>query len=158
MKTLILLRHAKSELPSVSQKDFDRRLNDRGKIDIIKVGVAFNLLGILPDCILCSSSARTRETLDAYLKVSGHKTKIHYLDQLYHASASEILNTVNQYVDQYNCIMVVGHNFGISTLAYKLSSNGAEQMSTSAIHVLQFDNQIEAYKGNLIHSLNRKSI
>lgn len=158
MKTLILLRHAKSELPSVSQKDFERRLNDRGKIDIIKVGVAFNLLGILPDCILCSSAVRTRETLDSYLKVSGHKTKIHYLDQLYHASASEILNTVNQYVDEYNCIMVVGHNFGISTLADKLSSSGAEQMSTSAIHVLQFEDKIEAYQGNLIHSLNRKSI
>ena len=158
MTTLILLRHAKSELPSVNQKDFDRQLNDRGKIDIIKVGVAFNLLGILPDCILCSSAVRTRETLDAYLKVSGHKTKIHYLDQLYHASASDILNTVNQYKDQYSCIMVVGHNFGISTLADKLSSTGAEQMSTSAIHVLEFADKIEAYQGKLTHSLNRKTV
>jgi phosphohistidine phosphatase len=157
MKTLILLRHAKSELPSVNQKDFDRRLNDRGQIDIVKVSVAFNLLGILPDCILCSSAVRTKETLDAYLKVSGHKTKVLYLDQLYHASASEILSTVNQYDNQYNCIMVVGHNFGISTLADKLSSNGAEQMSTSAIHVLEFSDKIEAYQGKLTHSLNRKS-
>jgi phosphohistidine phosphatase SixA len=73
------------------------------------------------------------------------------------ASASEILSTVNQYDNQYNCIMVVGHNFGISTLADKLSSTGAEQMSTSTIHVLEFSDKIEAYQGKLTHSLNRKS-
>ncbi len=158
MKTLILLRHAKSELPSVSQKDFDRRLSDKGRIDIVKVSVAFNLLGIQPDAILCSSSTRTRETLETYLKVSGVKTKILYLDELYHASASEILNIVNQYENQYNHIMVVGHNFGISTLADRLSKSGAEQMSTSAIHVLEFAETIEPYQGSLIHSLNKKSV
>lgn len=158
MKTLILLRHAKSELPSLSQSDFERKLSDKGKIDIIKVSAAFNLLNIQPDIILCSSAARTRETLTSFIKVTNIKSAVKFLEPLYHASASEILNTILAFSDQYSSIMVVGHNFGISTLADRLSNKGAEQMSTSAIHVLQFDQHIEPYQGQLIHSLSHKSL
>lgn len=157
MKTLILLRHAKSELPALSQSDFERKLSDKGKIDIVKVSAAFNLLDLQPDIILCSAAVRTRETLAAFLKVTEIKSPVKYLEQLYHASASEILSAVNSYSDCNN-ILVVGHNFGISTLADRLSNKGAEQMSTSAIHVLNFEHAIEPYQGQLIHSLSHKSL
>lgn len=158
MKTLILLRHAKSELPALSQSDFDRRLSDKGKIDIVKVSAAFNLLELQPDIILCSSAVRTRETLSAFVKVTELKSPVKFLEQLYHASASEILSVVNDFAIDHHTILVVGHNFGISTLADKLSKNGAEQMSTSAIHVLNFENDIVPYQGVLTHSLTHKSL
>ncbi len=158
MKTLILLRHAKSELPALSQSDFERKLSDKGKIDIIKVSAAFNLLNLQPDVILCSSAIRTRETLSSFLKVTGLKSPVKYLEQLYHASASEILNVINDFAIEHDTILMVGHNFGISTLADRLSNKGAEQMSTSAIHVLKFDHQIEPYQGQLMHSLSHKTL
>lgn len=158
MKTLILLRHAKSEPQSFNKKDFDRSIIDRGINDITKIAIAFKELNLHPDMVLCSTSKRTRMTLDYFSRIIVDIDKVNFVDELYHASASEILQVIDEHVNDEDCIMVVGHNFGISNLANVLSSTGAEEMPTSGIHIFQFDKIVKPYEGKLIHSLRPKSI
>ncbi len=157
MKTLILVRHAKTEPQSFFKPDFDRNLIDKGKSDIVKVALKLSQLNIKPDVILCSSANRTKQTLELLLKTLDVKTEVVETEKLYHASASEILDVLNNY-NQYSSIMVIGHNFGISILANLLSNTGAEEMPTSGIHILEFENTIEPYIGKLVHSVRPKHL
>lgn len=157
MKTLILLRHAKTEPQSLLKSDFNRNLIDKGKSDIVKVALKFTQFNIEPDLILCSSANRTNQTLELFKMATNVKAEVIITETLYHASASEILDVISKY-PQYSNILVIGHNFGISVLANTLSSNGSEEMPTSGMHILEFDHTIEPYKGNLIHSIRPKNL
>lgn len=157
MKTLILLRHAKTEPQSFFKPDFDRNLIDKGKSDIVKVALHVSQLDIEPDIILCSSSNRTKQTLELLNKTNSYTCEIVITDKLYHASASEILDFIGLY-SQYHNILLIGHNFGISVLANTLAENGADEMPTSAVHILQFNQSIEPYKGKLLHSIRPKQL
>lgn len=158
MKTLILLRHAKTEPQSLIKSDFNRKLIERGHSDIRKVAAKFMELGIRPDIVLCSTAVRAKETLEGFLMESGLDVKVNLVDELYHASASEILDLVMKYSPGHETILVIGHNFGISNLANWMSFTGAEQMPTSGIHILGFDKTIEPYSGKLLHSLKPKAL
>lgn len=158
MKTLVLLRHAKTEPQSLIKSDFNRKLIDRGHSDIRKVASKLMQTGVKPSVILCSTATRAKETLDGFLTEFEFDAPIEYLDALYHASASDILNTAMPFFEKYDTVMVIGHNFGISNLANWMSFSGAEEMPTSGIHVLQFDKSIEPYSGKILHTLTPKSI
>ncbi len=158
MKTLILLRHAKTEPQSLIKTDFERRLTDVGKERQYKISAKLTELNIVPDCILCSTAIRTKETLTELLSVTKWNSQLYFHDELYHASASEILNTLKKYEASNEQILVIGHNFGISTLANLLSKTGAEEMVTSGVHILHFDDAIELYQGDFYLSLKPKTV
>lgn len=157
MKTLYLLRHAKSEDVGFFQKDFERHIVERGINEMQTLAQFFKSKYPMPELILCSSATRTTETLNEFLKVNPiDNDNIKYLKELYHASASEIFNTVNAHYNSYKSMMVVGHNFGISSLANLLSDTGAPELKTACMHILQFPNQMELYKGKLIATIQPK--
>ncbi len=156
MKHVILLRHAKSIPLTNDRDDYKRTLNEKGRTDAPKVSLAFSRLDIQPDIVLCSSAARTRETLELFLPLLNKGIKIIYEDNLYHAPASVILDIINQYT-AYNNIMVVGHNFGISQLADYLSETGAEEMNTCGLYVLKFQDEISIPNGRVLHYLSPKN-
>ncbi|MCC6817523.1 MAG: histidine phosphatase family protein [Bacteroidia bacterium] len=158
MKTLFLLRHSKTEPQSLIKSDFNRKLIERGHLDIKKVAQKFNELNMMPDLILCSTAVRARETLTGFVEETGKQYQIEFLDGLYHASASEILDIIHSYQHAHDAIMVVGHNFGISNLANWLSLNGAEELPTSGMHILEFETSLEPTTGKLIHFLKPKAI
>ncbi len=151
-KQLILLRHAKS-VSQFTNSDFNRTLNEKGKKDAPEVAKAFKLLGIQPNIILCSTAIRTKETL-ALFRLD---EPIEYLDGLYHAAASDIYDIILKYQD-YEIIMVVGHNFGITNLANQLSTTGAAEMNTCGLYILEFPDSIELNKGKILHYLSPKNI
>ncbi len=158
MKQLILLRHAKSISLLNEMSDFKRTLNDKGRKDAPKVALAFDDLKIVPDTILCSNAYRTKETIQLFMETLKWKTiPVVYTDELYHASASGIYNLVAKY-PEYNNIMVVGHNFGISDLANHLSDNGASEMNTCGLYVLRFKDGIEWNKGEILTYISPKNI
>ena len=149
---LILLRHAKS-VSQFTSSDFNRTLNEKGRKDAPEVAKAFKLLGILPDIILCSTAIRTKETLALF----NMDAPVQYLDDLYHASASEMFDIISEN-QNYQTIMVVGHNFGITNLANQLSTTGAEEMNTCGLYIMEFPESIELNKGKMLHYLSPKTI
>jgi len=158
MKQLFLFRHAKTEPISFFQTDFERRLIEKGIDDMSKVSNYFQTKYIAPEIILYSNANRTTETFELFSKLISFKNKSIAIEELYHASASDILNIIEPFEKEYKNIMLIGHNFGISTLANALSAKGCESLSPGGMAIFNFENKIELYKGELIDYIKPKNI
>ncbi|WP_179380338.1 SixA phosphatase family protein [Jannaschia marina] len=112
---LILLRHAKSDWGDPMQEDRDRPLNKRGRRDAPRIGAWLRARGHLPDRILCSGAARTRETRDRL----GIEAETLCLDALYLADPETILKLVDEHAAP--ALMVIAHNPGIADVADRLT-------------------------------------
>ncbi|MDJ0822654.1 MAG: histidine phosphatase family protein [Paracoccaceae bacterium] len=110
---LILMRHAKSDW-SLSRADHDRPLNPRGVKSARAMGDWLRDQGHLPDEVLCSTSARTRETLDL-LDVSA---PVRFERRLYEASMASLLDVLQS--AQGASVLLLGHNPSIGALAHAL--------------------------------------
>ena len=110
MKTLLILRHAKSSWDNPDLRDYDRPLNKRGKKDAPRMGKHIKTAKLIPDRILTSSAKRARKTAKRFAKACGYSGKIKKLDILYHAPVGLYYETLQAIPDKYNNIMVVGHN------------------------------------------------
>ena len=87
MKTLFVMRHAKSSWDTMSLPDYDRPLAKRGRKAAPLIGAEIARLGLRPDLILCSGAARTRETLALVLPALGAPPpEIVYDDAIYMAT------------------------------------------------------------------------
>ncbi len=112
---LILMRHAKSDWSSMDQPDKARTLNARGQKSARAMGDWLRAHGYVPDLVLCSSAARTRQTLDLLALSS----KVEFADALYLADQEEMLNCLSDATGQ--CVLMVGHNPGIAEFAIDLA-------------------------------------
>lgn len=123
MIELHLLRHAKTERSSTSGKDFDRKLADKGKRQLLHLNAQINELSLSADIILVSAAKRTRET---YSAIQSHFTvPVHIIEDLYLASHHEILSILAKF-NEHNSILVIGHNDGISDLATYLTEQDVQ--------------------------------
>jgi len=128
-KTLILLRHAKTETGSPGQDDRDRHLVERGQKATQIVGNHLRQLSIRPDMTLCSTAVRTTETWFGIEQVYRDTLPVTYSDKLYLASAGEILSVIAEHAtDAVEQLLVVSHNPGIHELAMKLCHSGDEEL------------------------------
>jgi phosphohistidine phosphatase len=132
MKTLFLLRHAKSSWKDQSQADFERPLNRRGKRAAETIGKYFKTSSIFPELILCSPAERTRETVELVLKASRWSTEVRYDQRIYEASAQRLVEVVSQIDNDRKVAMLVGHNPGLEDLLLLFTGN-TEVMPTGAI-------------------------
>nr|NIL98123.1 hypothetical protein [Planctomycetales bacterium]NIP70269.1 hypothetical protein [Planctomycetales bacterium] len=94
MKTLLLLRHAKSSWDDSALDDHDRPLNKRGKRDAPRMGQLLVQQDLVPDCILTSTARRARKTAEAVAKACGGVVPLTEMPELYHATAEEIVGVV----------------------------------------------------------------
>ena len=83
MKTIFLLRHAKSSWDDDSLSDHDRPLSERGRAAAPRMGAYMRGAGYLPDLVLCSTSMRTRQTLDAVISELGVEPATEFQEELY---------------------------------------------------------------------------
>ena len=120
MKRLLLLRHAKAE--GTAADDQKRALIDRGKKDSVRMGRFLREDVYIPDLILSSDSARTRETLDLVLPELGAKVLVQYQHELYLAEPEVILSAIRRAPDKSSVLMVVGHNPGLEQCALALAA------------------------------------
>jgi len=140
MRTLVLIRHAKSDYPD-SVPDHERPLADRG---VREAGIAGDWLRAnVPaiDAVLCSSAVRTRQTLAR----TGIDAPVSYRDELYAAHPGTVIDEINGVDDGVVTLLVVGHEPTISHLALGLAGPGSDRdtaqqialkFPTSAIAVL----------------------
>lgn len=123
--TLLLLRHAKAEDYRSGSGDFDRVLSPRGRDQARRVGELLSALEQPVDEVLCSPSARTRETL-ALSDVTAHTT---FPDSLYNASTEEVFAAIRQIPADARCVLVVGHAPSIPDAAAELSDQKRSERS-----------------------------
>ena len=138
MKTLIVMRHAKSDWSATGTADIDRTLNKRGRTSAKAIGVWLTAGGFVPDVVLCSSARRTAETWENM----GLSADIHYLRELYLAAPATILDTVRAV--KRDSVMVLAHNPGIAAFAEAIVANAPDHdrfydYPTAATLVAEFD-------------------
>ena len=137
MKTLMLLRHAKSSWKDSDVADHDRPLNKRGKKTAPQMGRLLSTEGLVPDLILSSTAVRARETAEAVAKASSYKSPIELLDSLYLATAGKLLSEASSHApDSVGRLLLVGHNPGMEDLVEILSGK-RETFPTAALAVFE---------------------
>ncbi|MDD3446933.1 MAG: histidine phosphatase family protein [Zavarzinia sp.] len=120
MKTIILLRHAKSSWDDSSVDDHDRPLNQRGERAASLVAAFIRQEGLLPDVILCSSARRTRETLARLHAQVGDDMPALIERDLYLAPADRLLERLRRLGEDASSVLLIGHNPGLEDLAATL--------------------------------------
>jgi phosphohistidine phosphatase len=132
MKTLLLMRHAKSSWSVPGLEDHDRPLNKRGKQSAPEMGKLLRKQRLSPDLILCSTARRSRETAEAVAKACGYQGKIESQGDLYSSDAACYMDVLRHLPDQVKRVLLVGHNPEAEELLEVLTGI-QERMTTAAI-------------------------
>ena len=115
MKTVLMVRHAKSSWANIGESDFDRDLNDRGKKDAPEMAQRIMSKKISLDAFISSPAKRAKKTCKAFCNVLGaNKDKIIFIDSLYHASADTFYEVIQSLDDDYKQVAIFSHNPGIT--------------------------------------------
>jgi phosphohistidine phosphatase len=120
-KTLFLVRHAKSSWEKEVISDFERPLNERGKIDAPAMANRLLKKGIAIDAFVSSPAKRAKKTAQYFCEAYKKPVEeILFFDQLYHASPADFAAMICNIPDHYNSIAVFSHNPGITEFANQL--------------------------------------
>ena len=153
MKTLLILRHAKSSWKEPGRPDFDRPLNARGKRDAPRVGEWLTEHDCVPDLIVSSAARRARKTATKVAENCGYARHIELVEELYLASAEEYFATARKLDNDLAAALFVGHNPGISQWLY-LCTRQEHDLPTAALAIVRFDlddwRDLSAYDGELV--------
>jgi phosphohistidine phosphatase len=143
MKRLFLLRHAKSSWNDPAVPDHDRPLAPRGLRASTILARHLQAERISPDLILCSSSRRTRQTLDGIANSIGH-AEVRIEHELYAASHAELMTGLRDLNEGVGSVMLIGHDPAIQEVALELAREGPgvdrmrRKFPTAALATLTF--------------------
>lgn len=143
MKTLLLLRHAKSSWENADLADFDRPLNSRGLEAAPLVGGIIYDRQLQPDLILSSPAKRAKQTAVLVKETGQIAAKIRYEEKIYEASPSALLQILSEQEDRNEKILLVGHNPGLEGLI-KVLTGETTAMATAALAKINLN--IEEWK------------
>jgi phosphohistidine phosphatase len=146
MKTLILLRHAKSDWSQPGLADFDRPLANRGRKAAPLVGRHLFDKGLVPDLVLCSAAERARQTWELVASEFNGTPEMRLLKSLYLATPSRLLTAIQRTPAEVGKLMLIGHNPGMENLAERLIGTGRKKtlrclqakFPTAAVAVIRF--------------------
>lgn len=127
MKTLYLLRHAKSSWEDESLDDFDRPLARRGIDAAPRMAEHMKREGWIPDAVLCSAARRAVETLELIAPVLGLDAAARIEHDLYLADPDAMLDRIRGQPDEAASILLIGHNPGQEILAKMLCGDGRKK-------------------------------
>ena len=138
MKTILLIRHAKSSWDDPSMTDFDRPLNERGKKNAPEMAIRLHDKGIRLDMLVSSPAKRAKQTAKAFQKILGID-KLEFVDELYLASPSAFAKVVASLPSKANAVAIFSHNPGITEFANSLSATRIDDMPTASIFAVNAD-------------------
>ncbi|ACF14315.1 putative phosphohistidine phosphatase, SixA [Chloroherpeton thalassium ATCC 35110] len=134
MKTVLLVRHAKSSWDDPDMKDFDRPLNKRGKRDAPFMGSLLAQKNFQPELIVASPAKRTLITAQLIAaEIEYEQEKILTDPRLYEESFNFYLDVIKSWGDQLSKIMLVGHNPIMTSMINYLANYGLENLPTGAM-------------------------
>ncbi len=152
MKTLLVLRHAKSSWRDREKSDHGRSLNKRGKRDAPRMGRLVAERDLCPDLILSSTAKRARVTAEAVAAQTGYGAAVQLERRLYLANPAEIIEVIRESAGEATSIMVVGHNPGLEELVARFGGVG-EPLPTAALAEIHL--HIAAWSDLLLSSPGR---
>lgn len=120
MKKLVIIRHAKSDWKDTTLDDFDRPLNERGLKNAPFMGKFLSHKNIIPDTIISSPALRTMQTAELIAKEVSYEKAIIPNQYIYEAYVNTLQEIVSFIYDENEVVFLVGHNPGVSALAYML--------------------------------------
>jgi len=138
MKTLHILRHAKSSWDDVTLSDFDRPLNPRGLKAAPFMGTLMKERGLVPDHIISSPAERARQTTELVKSAAGFMSEIEYDLNIYDANVGTLLSVIAEIADDSRTALIVGHNPGAEGLIYYLTGE-ISPMPTAALAVINLE-------------------
>ncbi|MDQ3754011.1 MAG: histidine phosphatase family protein [Acidobacteriota bacterium] len=138
MKTLFLMRHAKSSWDLPQQKDFDRPLNERGQRAAPLMGRYLRRQKLRPDLILCSPAERARQTAELFIAAAHLTTELRFDERIYDASADNLLQVFAQIDNEASAVLVIGHNPGMEELILRLTGH-IQRMPTAALALIELN-------------------
>jgi phosphohistidine phosphatase len=156
MKTLHLLRHAKSSWNDPDLDDHDRPLSKRGRETARAIAAYLRRVKIAPDLVICSTAVRARQTLDPINKAI-KPPKVILEREIYEVAQEKIWKHLWKLPESADCVLLIGHNPGLHDLALALADAGSAELvpprggkfPTGALASFRFDG---AWKAVQLHS------
>jgi len=133
MKTIFLLRHAKSDWDAAYDSDHERPLNERGRKAAALIGTYVASLGQIPDRVISSSAVRARETIELAVTEGGWTCPIETTPELYETSPDRVLELIRRQSDSFSSLLLVGHQPTWSLLLDGLVGGAEVRMPTAAL-------------------------
>jgi len=134
MKTLYILRHAKSSWDNPDLKDFERPLADRGLSDLPVMAERFKARGGRVGCIICSPAVRTKTTATMFAKQIGFPSdEIGSNPELYFAGSNMFLKAASLLDDECEAAMLVGHNPAITDFVNEMANSDINNIPTCGL-------------------------
>ena len=153
MKTLLLVRHAKSSWDDPSLSDFDRPLNDRGKNDAPEMAKRLSEKKIAIDAFVSSPAKRAKKTCKFFAKEFDHdKNDIVLEERLYEAGPDNFLDVIKDFKNKWDSVAIFSHNPGITYFANSLTEVKLDNMPTCSIFAIK----INADKWEEIEEANKE--
>jgi len=136
VKTLLILRHAKSSWGEASLEDRQRPLNERGRRDAPRIGDLLCAEQLVPDVILTSDAVRAHTTAMTVAEAAGYTGDVVVHPGLYLASPEDILSTLQAVPDaSARTVMIVGHNPGLEELVAQLTGERHDLPTAALVHL-----------------------
>lgn len=161
MKTLYLLRHAKSSWDDTSLSDFERPLNDRGNRTAPFMGKFMRENGIEPSIILSSPAVRAKQTAELVRTVAEFLHEPRFDERIYEASPRTLLEVISEIEAVHKTAMLVGHNPGMEAVI-RLLTGDIESMPTAAVAVIDLHigkwNEMHDSCGKLLNIFRPKEL
>ena len=140
MKTVLLIRHAKSSWGDLNLPDFDRPLNSRGKADAPKMAKRIYEKEIIIDSFISSPAKRAKKTAEIFAEQYHiKKTEILFVPDLYHANDGIFYETIANAPEKSDSLAIFSHNPGITDFANKLTTTRIDNMPTCSIFAVTAD-------------------
>jgi len=134
MKTLLVIRHAKSSWDDAAMNDFDRPLNDRGRKDAPVMAKRLIKAHVKIDLFASSTAKRALSTAELFIREFGRTEKeILRFPELYHAQIHDFRDVIANLDDRYESAALFSHNPGITAFANTLTSIRLDNMPTCSI-------------------------
>ncbi len=138
MKTLYILRHAKSSWDDHSLTDHERPLNERGRRTAPFIGGLMKERDMVPDAIVSSPAVRAKQTAELVREAAGFEPEIKFNERIYEASVGTLMTVITEFDNEADRALLVGHNPGAEGLIYYLTGEIAP-MPTAALAIIELN-------------------
>lgn len=145
MRTLFLIRHAKSSWDNPGLRDFNRPLNERGLHDAPKMAQTLAKRGVRPDLIVSSPAKRALSTALFFAKTLGVEEEAVVQEQsIYEAAPADVLHIISRLPDEARTVLLFGHNPTLTDVANRFSEDFIDNIPTCGI--VQIESDADSWK------------
>ena len=136
MKTLLVLRHAKSSWNDPELDDHERPLNERGRRDGPRMGELVREYGLIPDIVISSDAVRARLTAEAVAEAARYAGELLLDPHLYLANPADIVSLLRTVRENAETVMIIGHNPGLEELVAQLTGEQQDLPTAALAHIV----------------------